>query len=112
MATVRLFDEPQGHRDDVPRVRNHRGLDRRRAVDRHSHGTDVSRAADLPEPARVQRLYDRPRLDHDLLHGHAGDDWRLWQLDRPADDWRARHGVPAHEQYLVLAAAGVVRASD
>ena len=43
--------------------------------------------------------------DHDLLHGHAGDDRRLRQLVRAADDRRAGHGVPAHEQHLVLAAA-------
>ena len=51
------------------------------------------------------------RTDHDLLHGHAGDDRRLRQLDDPADDRRAGHGVPAHEQYFVLAAAGVFRAA-
>ncbi len=31
----------------------------------------------------------------------------LRQLDGAADDWGARYGVPAHEQYLVLAAAGL-----
>ncbi len=34
-----------------------------------------------------------------------------WQLVRAADDRCARHGVPAHEQHLVLATAGVVRAA-
>ena len=63
------------------------------------------------ETAHLQRVRHRARPDHDLLHGHAGDDRRLRQLDRAADDRRARHGVPAHEQHLVLAAAGVVRAA-
>ena len=43
--------------------------------------------------------------DHDLLHGHAGADRRLRQLDGADHDRRAGHGVPAHEQHLVLAAA-------
>ena len=67
--------------------------------------------ADLPRRAHVQRVHHRARPDHDLLHGHAGDDRRLRQLDRAADDRRAGHGVPAHEQHLVLAAAGLVRAA-
>ena len=62
--------------------------------------------------AHVQRVHHRARPDHDLLHGHAGDDRRLRQLVRAADDRGARHGVPAHEQHLVLAAAGLVRAAD
>ena len=70
-----------------------------------------SRPADLPRRPRVQRVHHRARPDHDLLHGHAGDDRRLRQLDRAADDRRAGHGVPAHEQHLVLAAAGLVRAA-
>ncbi len=63
------------------------------------------------ERAYLQRVRDRARPDHDLLHGDAGDDRRLRQLVRAADDRRARHGVPAHEQHLVLAAAGVLRAA-
>jgi hypothetical protein len=57
----------------------------------------------------LQRVRDRPRPDHDLLHGHAGHDRRLRQLVRAAHDRRAGHGVPAHEQHLVLAAAGGAR---
>ena len=38
MAPVRLFDEPQGHRHDVPGLRDHRRCDRRRALGRHAHG--------------------------------------------------------------------------
>ena len=63
------------------------------------------------ESAHLQRVHHRARPDHDLLHGHAGDDRRLRQLVRAADDRRARHGVPAHEQHLVLAAAGLLRAA-
>ena len=59
----------------------------------------------------LQRVRHRARPDHDLLHGHAGDDRRLRQLVRAADDRRAGHGLPAHEQHLVLAAAGLVLAA-
>jgi heme/copper-type cytochrome/quinol oxidase subunit 2 len=51
----------------------------------------------------------RARPDHGVLHGHARDDRRLRQLVRAAHDRRAGHGLPAHEQHLVLAAAGRVR---
>ena len=40
----RLFDQPQGHRHDVPRVCAGRRLDRRRAVDRHAARADAARA--------------------------------------------------------------------
>ena len=62
----------------------------------------------FPSAARIQRVRHRARPDHDLLHGDAGDDRRLRQLVRADHDRRARHGVPAHEQHLVLAAAGLV----
>ncbi len=65
----------------------------------------------FPSAARIQRVRHRARPDHDLLHGHAGHDRRLRQLVRAADDRGARHGVPAHEQHLVLAAAGLLRAA-
>ena len=52
----------------------------------------------------LERADHRPRPDHGLLHGHAGDDRRVRQLVRAADDRRARHGVPADEQYQLLAA--------
>jgi hypothetical protein len=35
-------------------------------------------------PHHLQRVRHRPRSDHDLLHGHAGDDRRLRQLVRAA----------------------------
>ena len=65
----------------------------------------------FPTPARLQRGRHRPRPDHDLLHGDAGDDRRLRQLVRADHDRRAGHGVPAHEQHLVLAAGRLVRAA-
>ena len=77
-------------------------------VDRHPARIAKSRAAVLPHAARIQRVRHRARPDHDLLHGDAGDDRRLRQLVRADHDRSARHGVPAHEQHLVLAAAGVV----
>jgi hypothetical protein len=40
-----------------------------------------------------------------FLHDHARHDRRFRQLVGAADDRRAGHGVPAHEQYLFLAAA-------
>ena len=111
VAPLRLFDQPQGHRHDVPRVRHGRRRDRRLHVDRHPHGAAVPRPAGVPRQPSVQRVHHRARPDHDLLHGHAGADRRLRQLDRAADDRGAGHGVPAHEQHLVLAAAGLVRAA-
>ena len=112
MAPFRLFDEPQGHRHDVPGLRDHRRRDRRRCLSIAMRAElHESRPADFPDAARVQRVRHRARPDHDLLHGHAGDDRRLRQLVRAAHDRRARHGVPAHEQHLVLAAAGLVRAA-
>ena len=54
--------------------------------------------------APLERADHRPRPDHGLLHGHAGDDRRLRQLVRAADDRRARHGLPADEQHQLLAA--------
>ena len=53
----------------------------------------------------------RARPDHGLLRGHAGDDRRLRQLVRAADDRRAGHGLPAHEQHQLLAADPVLRAA-
>ena len=73
-------------------------------LDRHADGAAGAGAADLLQPAGLQRGRDRPRSHHGVLHGDAGADRRLRQLVRAADDRRARHGVPAHEQHLVLAA--------
>ena len=87
------------------------GVHRRLLLDHDARRADVSRHADLRRSARLQRLRHRPRPDHGVLHDHAGDDRRLRQLVRAADDRRARHGVPAHEQHLVLAAAVLLRAA-
>ena len=60
----------------------------------------------------VQCVHHRAWRHHDLLPGHARADRRLRQLVRAADDRSARHGVPAHEQHFVLAAAGFDPAAD
>ncbi len=65
-----------------------------------------------PGAAHVERADHRARPDHGLLHGHAGDDRRLRQLVRAADDRRAGHGLPADEQHLVLADRGGLRLAD
>ena len=57
----------------------------------------------LLQPAGLQRLRDRPRPHHGVLHGDAHADRRLRQLVHPAHDRRAGHGLPADEQHLVLA---------
>ena len=49
MAPLRLFDQPQGHRHDVPGVRDHGGRDRRRSCrSRSALELHDSRHADLP----------------------------------------------------------------
>ncbi len=44
LATLRVFDQPQGHRHDVPCICPGRRADRGPAVDRHAARVDVSRA--------------------------------------------------------------------
>ena len=80
------------------------GSHRRRAVDPDADGAGEPGDAPVRVRAAVERGGDRARPDHDLLRGHAGDDRRLRQLVRADHDRRARHGVPAPEQHLVLAA--------
>ncbi len=99
-------DEPQGHRHALPPVRLHGRHRRRRPVDRHAAGTAAAGPAILLEPAGLQRLRDRPRPHHGVLHGDAHPDRRVRQLVRAPDDRSARHGVSADEQHLVLAARG------
>ena len=53
----------------------------------------------------VEHRRDRARPDHGVLRRHAGADRRVRQLVRAADDRRAGHGLPAHEQHQLLAAA-------
>ena len=109
LAPLCLFDQPQGHRHDVPGVCADRRPGRRRDVDPDPRRADVSGPADLPRDALLRRGGHRARAGDDLLRDHAGDDRRVRQLDDPADDRLARYGVPAHEQHFVLAVAGVVR---
>ena len=59
----------------------------------------------LWRPACFQRFHHSAWPDHDLLHGDAGTDRRVRQLDGADHDRRTRHGVPAHEQHLILAVA-------
>ena len=75
-----------------------------------SPGADGRPAADaavagrqrLPDARLLQRGHDHAR-DDDGLSRRRADPGRLRQLPRPADDRRARHGVPAAERTLVLA---------
>ena len=85
--------------------------DRRLPVGRDAHGAAGAGPAVLRQRPHVQRVRHRPRPHHGVLHGDAGHDRRLRQLVRAADDRRAGHGLPAHEQHLVLAAAGLLRAA-
>ena len=62
LAPLRLFDEPQGHRHDVPRVRAGRRPDRRHLLDPDPRRTDVSRPADLPRDALLTTS-SSPRTD-------------------------------------------------
>ena len=59
-------------------------------------------------PPALQRDHHRAWPDHGVFHGHAGDDRRVRQLVRAADDRRARHGVSAHEQHQLLAVGPVL----
>ena len=111
LAALSLFNQPQRHRHDVLRVRDLRGVDRRNPFRRDSDGIAAARPADFHQHAYLQRVRDRPWPDHDLFHADAGDDGRIWQLDGAADDRRTGHGVSAHEQHFVLAAASVVCAA-
>jgi cytochrome c oxidase subunit 2 len=53
----------------------------------------------------VQPAHHPARADHDLRRDHAGLH-RLRELAGALDDRRAGHGLPAHEQLELLAAAG------
>ena len=57
-----------------------------------------------PQPRLLQPARHHARADHDLRRHHAGVR-RLRELADPDDDRRARHGVRAPEQLVVLAAA-------
>ena len=53
-------------------------------------------------PKTYNALLHHARHDHDLLRGHADPGRLLRQLPHPADDRRARHGVPAAQHAVVL----------
>ena len=96
-------DQPQGHRHAVPVVLVHDVPGRRHA------GADDPRRAVPAGPADrqsgvLQPADDAARPDHGVRRDHAGGR-RLRELADPADDRRARHGVRAHEQLELLAAA-------
>ncbi len=104
LAALVLLDEPQGHRHALPDLRLLRRVSSAPSCpSRMRLELAGARAADLREPAELQRLRHRPRPHHGLLHGDAGAHRRLRQLVRAPHDRRARHGVPAHEQHLLLA---------
>src|SRR3546814_9338482 len=63
-----------------------------------------SRSDAGPGLSPLERADHRPRPHHGLLHGDARDDRRLRQLVRADHDRRAGHGLPADEQYQLLAA--------
>ncbi len=95
------------------RVRDLRRAHRRPVLGDHARQPDAAGRSALPrQPSALQRDHHRARADHGLLRGDAGADRRVRQLVRAADDRLARHGVPAHEQYQLLAAgAGLLPAA-
>ena len=109
LRALAVLDEPQGHRHDVLDIRHHQRPHRRCLVGRHAPRAARAGAAVFRRRPHVQRVRHRPRPHHGVLHGDAGHDRRLRQLVRAADDRCAGHGLPAHEQHLVLAAAGGAR---
>ena len=92
---------PQADRDSL-----HRDLARllrRRRDPRAAHARAAGDAErDVPDEELVQRGVHHPRHDDDLPRRRP-DPRRVRQLPDPADDRRARHGVPAPERALVLA---------
>ena len=59
LASLGLFDQPQGHRHDVPDLRSDRRDHRRRPLHRHAPRANVSGDADLRRSGGVQRLCRR-----------------------------------------------------
>ena len=106
-----VLDQPQGHRHAVPDLRDHRRADRRPDVGRHARPADASGQRAHHRPSVLQRADHGARPDHGVLRRHAGDVRRVRQLVRAADDRRAGHGLPAHEQCQLLAAGPVVSAA-
>src|SRR6266508_3126436 len=107
MAPLPLFDEPQGHWDNVPGVRDRRRRHRWLALNRHPARATAAWHADFCRRTSFQCVRDRTWFDHGVLYDHAGVYRRLRQLDGTAHDRSAGYGLSAHEQPLVLAAAVV-----
>ena len=107
-----LLDQPQGHRHAVPDLGVHRRRDRADPVGPlPRRADDAGQSAARRQPSPVQHAGDRARPDHGVLLHHAGADRRVRQLVRAADDRRARHGLPAHEQHQLLAAGAGIPAA-
>ena len=102
--------QPQGHRHDVPVVQLHHVPDRRR--DGADHPRRAVPAGPADRSTRVLQPADHhARADHGVRRDHAGLR-RLRELADPAADRRAGHGVRAHEQLELLAAAAGGAAAD
>ena len=107
-SALAVLDQPQGHRHAVPDLRHDRGHRRRRAVGliMRARARRAGHAVLRPDP----HTYNVFVTGHGLIMiffmvmpamiGGFGN----WFV--PLHDRRAGHGVPAHEQHLVLAAAG------
>ena len=76
---------------------------RRSDVGPDARATDASGQRTDLRPSVLQRADHRARPDHGVFRGHAGDVRRVRQLVGAADDRRAGHGLPAHEQRQLLA---------
>ena len=98
LAPLAVRDEPQGHRHDVPGVLADDADGRRRARAADPRRAVPARPA-VRQPGAVQPADHDARADHGLRRDHAGLR-RLRELDDPAADRRARHGLRAHEQPL------------
>ena len=103
MAALCLFDESQRHRDDVHPAGRRHGPGGGRDVDPFPGRITGARPADPVGRSLLQCADHRPRADHGLLHGHAGDDRRHGELDGAADDRLTGHGLPPDEQHQLLA---------
>ncbi len=118
-----VLDQPQGHRHSLYLLRADLRLHRRDPVDLHAHGAAGAGHPDLQRPgldhlrlrrcgrhrwrqADVQRLRHDARRPDDVPRRHSGAVRRVRQLHDADHDRRAGHGVPAHEQRFLLAAAG------
>ena len=102
MARLALDDRPQADRDHVHGRRAHLLRGRRRGGAAHAAAARAGREHADRRPD-LQRPRDDAR-DHDGLPVRHPDPRGVRELHGPADDRRARHGVPAPERPVVLAA--------